>query len=141
MIPEQSVQPEWGLIYEANINQIFFLRDSPFTSNRWALTANLSIMASAIVYSPMYPYHFEDEISDVKILQPTQTCNIGQAENCIVSWVMIEYDQYLGSVKWKLLPLPASLSAQISPLCFSMNSLQSTNPSPVPFSFKVPGTE
>ena len=46
-----------------------------------------------------------------------------------------------GKVNLKSLPLPCSLSTQILPPCFSTNSLQSINPSPVPVSFSVPFVE
>ena len=49
--------------------------------------------------------------------------------------------QTLGMVKLNLLPLPTSLSAQILPPCFSINSLQRIKPSPVPCSFCVPFVE
>ena len=35
----------------------FFLKDSPLRSKRWALPANLSIIASATVDSPIYSCH------------------------------------------------------------------------------------
>ena len=46
-----------------------------------------------------------------------------------------------GRVNLKLLPFPFPLSTQILPLCFSTNSLQSSNPRPVPFSSAVPVVE
>ena len=43
-----------------------------------------------------------------------------------------------GKVKIKSLPIPFSLSTQISPPSLSKNSLQSVNPKPDPFSLSVP---
>ena len=50
----------------------------------------------------------------------------------------ILHNQFKGKVNIKLLPFPNLLSTQISPLCFSINSLQSIKPRPDPFSAAVP---
>jgi len=47
----------------------------------------------------------------------------------------------LGIVKINVLPFPISLSTQISPLCFFINSSHNINPSPVPVSFSVPAVD
>ena len=48
---------------------------------------------------------------------------------------------FIGIVNLNSLHFPSSLFAQILPPCFSTNSLQRINPSPVPISLFVPRVE